>query len=229
VERSLGDEGGGAMSDRLAFAAIVLASAALMSPGHLVSRARLTGWATPAGPTRVSVTVVRRGGLRGAPGSARRILRYGRSAPPAEPTALAGAWDLLAASLRCGLPVASAVRAVAGQLPGAEGGVLRRVADVLALGADPATAWRPALACPTVAGLATAAVRTARSGAAMADAIDELAAGLRASATDHADAKAQRAGVLIACPLGLCFLPAFFCLGIAPVVIGLARQLLNHW
>jgi Flp pilus assembly protein TadB len=226
------------MSDRLAFAAIVLAGATLMSPGHLVSRARLTALAATggltalaaaAGPLRGSTRAVRRGGSRGAPGLARRTLGYGRATPPAEPTALAGAWDLLAASLRCGLPVASAVRAVAGQLPGAEGSVLRRVADVLALGADPATAWRPALACPTVAGLATAAVRTARSGAAMADAVDELAAGLRAAATDHAEARAQRAGVLIACPLGLCFLPAFFCLGIAPVVIGLAGQLLNQW
>ena len=40
-----------------------------------------------------------------------------------------------------------------------------------------------------------------------------------------AEATAQRAGVLITVPLGLCFLPAFFCLGIAPVVAGLASQL----
>jgi Flp pilus assembly protein TadB len=160
---------------------------------------------------------------------ARRAMRSGRAASPAEPTLLAGAWDLLAASLRCGLPVASAVRAVAGQLPGAEGDVLRNVAELLVLGADPRAAWRPALALPSVAGLATAAIRTARSGAAMADAVDELAASLRASAVDRAEARAQRAGVLITGPLGLCFLPAFFCLGVVPVVIGLADQLLNRW
>jgi len=171
----------------------------------------------------------------GAPGGiaavlmARRAMRSGRAASPAEPTLLAGAWDLLAASLRAGLPVASAVRAVAGQLPGAEGSALRNVAELLALGAGPRAAWRPALGHPSVAGLATAAIRTARSGAAMADAIDDLAAGLRASAIDRAEARAQRAGVLITGPLGLCFLPAFFCLGVVPVVIGLADQLLNRW
>jgi hypothetical protein len=31
--------------------------------------------------------------------------------------------------------------------------------------------------------------------------------------------------VLITAPLGLCFLPAFVCLGIVPVVVGLAGQL----
>lgn len=160
---------------------------------------------------------------------AHRAMRSRRAAPPAEPTLLASVWDLLAASLRCGLPVASAVRAVAGQLPGAEGDALRNVAELLALGADPRAAWRPALDHPCVAGLATAAIRTALSGAAMADAIDELAAGLRASAIDRVEARAQRAGVLITGPLGLCFLPAFFCLGVLPVVIGLADQLLSRW
>ncbi len=38
---------------------------------------------------------------------------------------------------------------------------------------------------------------------------------------------AERAGVLIAGPLGLCFLPAFLCLGIVPVVLGLAGRLLG--
>jgi pilus assembly protein TadC len=160
---------------------------------------------------------------------AHRATRSSRAASPAEPTLLAGAWDLLAASLRCGLPVASAVRAVAGQLPGVEGEALRKVAELLALGADPRAAWRPALDHPSVAGLATAAIRTARSGAAMADAIDDLAGGLRASAIDRAEVRAQRAGVLITGPLGLCFLPAFFCLGVVPVVIGLADQLLSGW
>ena len=32
--------------------------------------------------------------------------------------------------------------------------------------------------------------------------------------------------VLVAGPLGLCFLPAFVCLGIVPVVIGLADGML---
>jgi hypothetical protein len=35
--------------------------------------------------------------------------------------------------------------------------------------------------------------------------------------------------VLITAPLGLCFLPAFLVLGIAPVVIGLADHALSRW
>jgi hypothetical protein len=42
-----------------------------------------------------------------------------------------------------------------------------------------------------------------------------------------AAATAERAAVLIAGPLGLCFLPAFVCLGIVPVVAGLAGHLLQ--
>ena len=49
----------------------------------------------------------------------------------------------------------------------------------------------------------------------------------RHDAAHTAAAAAERAGVLIAGPLGLCFLPAFVCLGIAPVVAGLAGQVLQ--
>ena len=40
-------------------------------------------------------------------------------------------------------------------------------------------------------------------------------------------AAGERAGVLIAGPLGICFLPAFICLGVVPVVAGLARNALT--
>ena len=46
-------------------------------------------------------------------------------------------------------------------------------------------------------------------------------------AADAAGAAAERASVLIAGPLGLCYLPAFLCLGIVPVVAGLAGDVLR--
>jgi pilus assembly protein TadC len=49
----------------------------------------------------------------------------------------------------------------------------------------------------------------------------------RDDAAHAATAAAERAGVLIAGPLGLCFLPAFVCLGIVPVVAGLAGDVLQ--
>jgi pilus assembly protein TadC len=160
--------------------------------------------------------------------AARRWLRAPTATAATEPARLAGAWDLLAACLRAGLPVAAAIRAVADQLPGPEGRALCRVAELLALGADPAGAWAPALATPGTLALARAARRTARSGSAMAGAVAELADQLRATAADRTEERAQRTGVLITGPLGLCFLPAFVCLGIVPVVIGLAAQLTVH-
>ncbi|WP_063049433.1 type II secretion system F family protein [Nocardia arthritidis] len=151
-----------------------------------------------------------------------------------DPLAVASVLDLLAACLRAGLPMASAARAVAPEAPEALGEALRRAADLLALGADAATAWgrvaRDANGRPgaeEIESLARMARRSARSGSSLAAAVMELAEQQRSAVEDTAAAKAERAGVLIGGPLGLCFLPAFVCLGIVPVVIGLAGRVLD--
>jgi pilus assembly protein TadC len=36
--------------------------------------------------------------------------------------------------------------------------------------------------------------------------------------------KAERVGVWSLLPLGLCFLPAFVCLGVVPVILGVAGE-----
>jgi pilus assembly protein TadC len=69
--------------------------------------------------------------------------------------------------------------------------------------------------------------RSAASGAALAHGVAELAVRSRQDAADAAAAAAERAAVLIAGPLGLCYLPAFLCLGIVPVVAGLAGEVLQ--
>ena len=141
-------------------------------------------------------------------------------AKPDGPFERAAAWDLLAACLRAGLPVPTAIQAV-------EIEELSQVAELLRLGADPVTAWAPALDQPATALLARAARRTARSGAALARQTAELAVRTRSEAADAAETKAQKAAVAVAAPLALCFLPAFLCLGVAPVVLGLADQILR--
>jgi Flp pilus assembly protein TadB len=150
-----------------------------------------------------------------------------RSSRPAkaDPLSVAAAWDLLAACLRAGLPVPTAIAAVAGELPEDAAKALRAAGDLLALGADQDTAWAPAAACQHTAALARGVRRTTRSGTALADLVADLAVEARAGATDAAEATAQRAGVLITAPLGLCFLPAFVCLGIAPVIVGLTGRI----
>lgn len=153
------------------------------------------------------------------------FLRRARRPPTADPLTVAATWDLLAACLRAGLPVPTAIRAVAGELPAGAAEALRGSAELLGLGADPEKAWAPATNCPDTAALARGARRAAQSGTALADLATDLAVTIRANAADAAEATAQRAGVLITAPLVLCFLPAFVCLGIVPVIAGLAERI----
>lgn len=168
--------------------------------------------------------------LRAVPGRPRRAAgEPGRTS--VDPLAVATVFDLLAACLRAGLPTATAVRAVLPGAPEVLRTALRRSADLLALGADPDLAWGgcgpAAVTTPEFESLARMARRSARSGSALAAAVGELAEQRRGEVEDTAAARAERAGVLVGGPLGLCFLPAFICLGIVPVIIGLAGQVLG--
>jgi len=146
-----------------------------------------------------------------------------------DPLAMASTFDVLAACLAAGMAVSAAAAATAPYAPPGLARVLRRAAHLLALGADPATAWsdtgRPAGG--QAEGLMRLARRSATSGAALAQGVTDLAAQARHGARDAATAAAARASVLIAGPLGLCYLPAFLCLGIVPVVAGLAGDVLR--
>lgn len=238
----------------LSLAAVALAVAVLVRPGRAVVTARLGALAgAPSATTRrrleplpvitaVGVALVPAvigngvlGLALGVPlglavfAGARRFLRGRRVAGGVDPLRLASCWDLLAACLRGGLPVPAAVQAVAGEAPGPAAAALRQAAELLALGADPVAAWAPALAEPSTAQLARGARRSARSGAALATVAEGLAATVRAGADDLAEARAQRAAVAVTGPLGLCFLPAFLCIGVVPVVIGLATRLMSSW
>lgn len=141
----------------------------------------------------------------------------------ADPLAVAASLDVLAVCLAAGMAVSTAAAATAAVAP----------ADLLALGADPNIAWsRPPDLPPGTHDAQTDAVlrlarRSAASGAALADGIVELAVQVRHDAAQAAAAAAERAGVLIAGPLGLCFLPAFLCVGIVPLVVGLAGDVLQ--
>jgi pilus assembly protein TadC len=153
--------------------------------------------------------------------------------PGTDALALAAGLDVFALCLTAGMPVSGAATATARSAPPQLAATLRRGADLLALGADPGIAWsvRPdrtagALDPATIAMLRLAR-RSGSSGTALATGLGELAAQCRDEAAHVATAAAERAGVLIAGPLGLCFLPAFVCLGIVPVVAGLAGDVLR--
>ena len=119
-------------------------------------------------------------------------------------------------------PIAAAGPTAYGSAPLA---VLDSVAAMLLLGADPHTAWGAADDVEELAPLAAAARRSAAGGGGLADAVREHATLLRAEDAAADLRAAGRAGVLMTAPLGVCFLPAFLCLGLAPVVVGLLGQL----
>ncbi|WP_231642509.1 type II secretion system F family protein [Saccharomonospora sp. NB11] len=151
----------------------------------------------------------------------RELLGRARAVPDDPALAL----DLLSACLTAGTPVPTAVSAVAEVTTGRTAEVLRATAHALSLGASPDVAWQRARAHPATAELARAACRTASSGSAFAAQAAALAERIRTAEDDRVEARAQRTSVLVAGPLGLCFLPAFFCLGVIPVVVGLASRL----
>lgn len=141
---------------------------------------------------------------------------------------IAAALDLLAACLTAGLPVATAARAVAAVTAEPQiASALRRAADLTELGAGVDQVWSAAARTPGLAGFAREARRSARSGAGLAQGARAAAADLRRAEADRVVAAGERAGVAVAGPLGLCFLPAFVLLGIGPVVLGLAGEVLG--
>lgn len=127
--------------------------------------------------------------------------------------------DLLAAVLAAGLPTQRAAEIVGDAVGGPVGDRLGRVARSLALGVDPSHAWAAIGDLPGGWRLASAAVRSAEHGAALACACARLAEELRGARALEAETAARRAGVLLVLPLGLCFLPAFVFAGIVPVVV----------
>ena len=118
--------------------------------------------------------------------------------------AVASSLDVFGVCLAAGMAVSTAAAAAAKSAPPGLAPVLRRAADLLALGAEPAIAWSagPETVTTKPTALLRLARRSASSGAALADGVAELASQSRQAAAHVATAAAQRAGVLITGPLG---------------------------
>ncbi|WP_432135180.1 type II secretion system F family protein [Streptomyces sp. bgisy154] len=130
--------------------------------------------------------------------------------------------DLLAACVAAGAAPVAAARAVGEALGGPVGELLARGATEVRLGGEPDDAWRGLASVPGAEALARLLARADVSGLPAAGPAARLAADVRASRVRTATARARRAAALVTAPVGLCFLPAFIAVGVAPVVIGLA-------
>ena len=189
--------------------------------------ARRCAWAVVAG---LAVGLLLGGGAGVVTGSLAAVVAHRLLGRQPDPRAVAlaamrshelpGACDLLAVTLSAGLPVGEALSAVGAVTPEPLGPELRHVAALYRLGAEPRRAW--AEAPSDLAGLARTHVRAGESGSAVGPALRNLSAETRATARAAAETALQRAGVWVLAPLGFCFLPAFVCLGVVPLVLGIA-------
>jgi pilus assembly protein TadC len=135
--------------------------------------------------------------------------------------------DLMAACLAAGATPGEAAGAVGRCLGGPLGAALIRAQAELRLGAEPAECWDRFGRLPAAREMGRCLARAATTGSAPVAEMSRLAADCRAVRARSALARARRAAVLATAPLGVCFLPAFLLVGVAPVVMGLAGSVLG--
>ena len=140
---------------------------------------------------------------------------------------LPSALDLVCVCLRAGLPVDRALSQVAAVLDGPLRDDLAVVCALYDLGAEARLAWSDLATDPVLAPVARALARTGSSGSAVATTLARLAEQCRAQLQEEAEVAARRVGVFVLAPLGLCFLPAFVCLGVVPTILGVAGTVLG--
>jgi Flp pilus assembly protein TadB len=132
---------------------------------------------------------------------------------------LPGALDLVVAALVAGRPPVTAFALAAEATEGPLGDDLAVVAGRLAVAADPDAVWVVLADDPALATVARAFRRAAASGMPVSDVVRGVADEARRARAARLRERSQRVGVRTAAPLGLCFLPAFFLIGIVPTIV----------
>ncbi|MFG2195816.1 type II secretion system F family protein [Streptomyces sp. NPDC048639] len=135
--------------------------------------------------------------------------------------------DLLVACMAAGAGPRESAAAVGASIGGPVGEQLAHAAAELRLGGEPAAVWGRLGELPGARGLARCLERSMAAGVPAVEPVSRLAADCRAEQSRAATARARRAAVLATAPLGLCFLPAFLTVGVAPVLLGLTSGLLS--
>jgi hypothetical protein len=155
----------------------------------------------------------------------RRDTRGTREAAPHVPLDAALLLDLLDAAIGAGASVPRSLEAVGAAVGGPDGAALTTAGTALVLGASWSAAWADA---PEGAAQVRDALGPAwGSGAAPGPALRSRAVRLRRERRRRARSAGGSLGVHLVLPLGLCFLPAFVLLGLAPLVLGMADDLVG--
>lgn len=138
--------------------------------------------------------------------------------------------ELFATCLEAGLTLAAAAAAVstASHHP-AHQHMWREVAALARMGTTHQVACEPLARHPELVQLAHSVHIALNSGAPIGPALAQVAERMREEQLTRATSAARRAAVFITIPLAVCFLPAFFILGLGPTIIGIASEMLAGW
>jgi Flp pilus assembly protein TadB len=138
---------------------------------------------------------------------------------------LPDALDVLTSILEAGATPAQALTAVGHALGPPIGLELERVARGLGLGASTEQAWESSH--PVMRPVAAAMIRSSISGAPLAVVLSGASSDARREHRVRVEIAARSAGVRAVAPLAACFLPAFFLIGVAPIIAAFVDQLLR--
>ena len=133
--------------------------------------------------------------------------------------------ELLAAACDAGGSLPRALAAVGEAIGGLRGDALGQAAAGISLGASWEEAW--AGSPDALAPAAEALRRSWEDGAPPGGALRTAAESVRRERHARAVEAANRLGVRLVLPLGLCYLPAFVLVGLVPVLLSMTRSLLG--
>jgi Flp pilus assembly protein TadB len=136
------------------------------------------------------------------------------------PTAL----DLMVAALEVGRPPVTAFELAAEATAEPLGTELGLVAGRLAIAGDSDSVWRTLADDRSLAPVGRAFRRAAASGMPVAHVVSGVADDLRRERRAAQRERSRKVAVRTAAPLGACFLPAFFLIGIVPTIIATFRS-----
>lgn len=137
------------------------------------------------------------------------------------------AYELLGVCLGAGLPLTSATSHVVGVMDGPVGQQLGRVLTAINLGLGEGEAWRSLRDHPQLARVAVDLARSADTGTMMIETLRHHAEQARRQREAELEARAKTVGVSSVLPLMVCFLPAFFLIGIVPTVVSSMQAALS--
>ena len=140
---------------------------------------------------------------------------------------LPAALDLLSACVMAGMPLRTATAAVGAAVGGVLADRFGTVVSHTAAGFGDSDAWASLGSDDVLGTVARDLARAADAGTSVGGMLARHAESARAAAQASAVARARAVGVRTIVPVSVCYLPAFFLIGVVPVIAGVLSTLLR--